>query len=98
MTTTTPSINLTEREQARGLVALYDERIALTHAMATHPRPTGAMAQAVLDKGAELEAACEAFRRAYYPRRFQVIVGLRRVLAVSRHRRSVVTILDGDAE
>lgn len=84
-----------EKEAARQLVALYDERIALTKAMAQAERPTGAMAQAVLDKGAELDAACEAFRRRYYPRKHRVIVGLWTVMAVSKTGRSVTTILDG---
>lgn len=79
---------------AAALVALYDERVALTKAMANHPRPTGAMAQAVLDKGAELDAACEAFRRRHYPRKHRVIVGLRTVMAVSRTARSIVTVYD----
>jgi hypothetical protein len=78
------------------LVALYDERVALTHAMANHPHPTGAMAQAVIDKGAELDAACEAFRRRHYPRKHRVCVGLRAVMAVSRTGRSVVTVYDGN--
>lgn len=80
--------------EARELVALYDERIALTREMARHPHPTGAMAQAVLDKGAELDAACEAFRRRHYPRRHRVIVGLRTVMAASRTGRSVTTVYD----
>lgn len=63
--------------------------------MAKHPHPTGAMAQEVLDKGAELDAACETFRRRYYPRKHRVIVGLRTVMAVSRTGRSVTTVLDG---
>lgn len=81
---------------AAALVALYDERIALTRAMAEHPRPTGAMAQGVLDKGAELDAACEGFRRRYYPRRHRVIVGLRRVVTCSRTLRSMTTVYDPD--
>lgn len=84
----------TQVDAARALVALYDERIALTHAMANHPQPTGAMAQEVLDKGAELDEACEAFRRRYYPRKHRVLVGLRTVMAASRTARSVVTIYD----
>jgi hypothetical protein len=87
----------TEREQeARRLVDLYDERIRLTHEMAQSERPTGAMAQAVLDKGAELDRACEAFRRRYYPRRHQVIVGLRTVMVASKTRRSVESIYDAN--
>ena len=85
---------MTEQADARALVALYDERVALTHAMANHPRPTGAMAQAIMDKGAELDAACEVFRRRYYPRRHRVIVGARTVMAVSRTARSIVTVYD----
>ena len=83
-----------ERAEAAALIALYDERIAMTKAMAQHPHPTGAMAQAVLDKGAELDAACEAFRRRYYPRKHRVLVGLRTVMAASRTGRSVVTVFD----
>ena len=83
-----------EQDAARALVALYDERVAMTKAMAEHPRPTGAMAQAIMDKGAELDAACEAFRRRYYPRRHRVIVGARTVMAVSRTARSIVTVYD----
>ena len=37
---------MSEQTEAAALVALYDERIALTKAMANHPQPTGAMAQA----------------------------------------------------
>ena len=84
-----------EQAAARALVALYDERVAMTAAMARHPHPTGAMAQAILDKGAELDAACEVFRRRYYPRRHRVIVGARTVMAVSRTARSIVTVYDG---
>jgi hypothetical protein len=80
--------------EAVALVALYDERVAMTHAMAEHPRPTGAMAQAIMDKGAELDAACEAFRRRHCPRKHRVIVGLRTVMAVSRTARSIVTVYD----
>ena len=83
-----------EQDAARALVALYDERVAMTHEMANHPHPTGAMAQAILDKGAELDAACEEFRRRYYPRKHRVIVGLRTVMAVSRTARSIVTVYD----
>lgn len=88
---------MSKTTDARTLIALYDERIALTKAMAQHQYPTGAMAQAVLDKGAELDAACEAFRRRYYPRKHRVCVGLRTVMAVSRTGRSVTTVLDGGA-
>ena len=87
------STERTERTDALALVALYDERIALTKAMAEHPQPTGAMAQAVLNKGRELDEACEAFRRRYYPRRHRVIVGLGIVMTVSRSGRSITTVL-----
>lgn len=86
---------MSEQTDAAALVALYDERVALTRAMAAHPAPTGAMAQVVLDKGAELDAACEAFRRRHYPRKHRVVVGLRTVMAVSRTGRSIVTVYDG---
>lgn len=85
---------MSRMDEARALVALYDERIALTRAMADDPHPTGAMAQAVLDKGAELDAACGEFRRRHFPRRHRVIVGLRTVMAVSRTASSVTTIYD----
>lgn len=85
---------MTTDAEAAHLVALYDERVALTRAMANHPQPTGAMVQAIFDKGAELDAACEEFRRRHYPRRHKVIVGLRTVMAVSRTARSIVTVYD----
>lgn len=88
----TPTTQADKTTAALHLIALYDERVALTHAMAEHPHPTGAMAQAVLDKGAELDAACEAFRRRYYPRKHRVVVGLRTVMTVSRTGRSVTTV------
>jgi hypothetical protein len=52
------------------------------------------MAQAIMDKGAELDAACEEFRRRHYPRKHRVVVGARTVMAVSRTARSIVTIYD----
>lgn len=79
------------------LVALYDERVRLTHEMANHPHPTGVMAQAVLDKGAELDRACAAFRRRFYPRKHRVIVGLRQVLWTSPTNRSMGLVYDGCA-
>lgn len=82
---------------ARDLVALYDQRIAMTKAMAGLLRPTAEMAQAVLDKGAELDAACEEFRRANHPRRRRVIVGLRQVWVVSRTGRNADLVFDGNA-
>lgn len=90
--------HMTETEEARNLVALYTERRRMTAEMANHPRPTGAMAQAVLDKGAELDAACEAFRRKHYPRKFRVVVGGYAVLWTSRTNRSIGTIYEGFAE
>lgn len=93
MNPTTPTIT----QEAAALVALYDERVALTQAMADHPHPTGPMARAVLDKGAELDAACETFRRRHYPRNHRVVVGLRTVMAVSRTGRSIVTVYDPTA-
>ena len=85
---------MTKIDDARDLVALYDERIRLTHEMAQSERPTGAMAQAVLNAGARLDAECEAFRRRYYPRRHRVVVGLRTVMVASRTGRSVETVYD----
>ena len=74
----------THDADARALVALYAERVALTKAMAESAQPTGVMADAVLAKGAELDAACERFRRRYYPHRHRVAVGLYAVFSVSR--------------
>lgn len=80
---------------AKALVALYDERVALTKAMAEHERPTGAMVDEIFAKDDELTAACEDFRRRYYPRRHRVFVGLSTVMACSKTGRSVLTIFDG---
>lgn len=77
---------------ARELVALYDERIRLTHEMAQSDRPTGAMAQAVLDKGAELDAACEAFRRQHYPRAGRVVAAFGEVFTVSPAGRKITCV------
>jgi hypothetical protein len=88
----TPASEITA---ARHLVALYEERVALTKAMAEHPSPTGAMAQEVLDKGSELDHACEDFRRIYYPRRHRVLVGLSQVMTTSRNGRNAQLIFDG---
>lgn len=73
---------------AADLVKLYDRRVELARAFAQAPRPTGVMADAVLAAGEELDAACERFRRDYYPRRHRVIVGLRYVMVVSKTGRS----------
>lgn len=86
------------RTEARRLVELYAERRDLTAAMARHDRPTGAMAQAVLDKGAELDAACEQFRQRFYPRSGRVFVGLYSVLVASPAGRRHRTVYDGFAE
>ena len=83
-----------ELADARGLVELYDRRCDLAHALATSTAPTGALAQAVLDKGRELDAACEEFRKTYYPRKAECFVGLWSVVVASPTRRSVVTVLD----
>lgn len=71
-------------DEARALVMLYDERVELTRQMARAERLTGAMAEAAIAKGAELDAACEAFRRKHYPRRFRVFSAGGEVLTVSR--------------
>jgi hypothetical protein len=79
---------------AAALVALYDERVRLTHEMAASDHPTGAMAQEVLAAGRALDYACEAFRRRYFPRRAEVIVGLRIVMVCSKTRRNVESVYD----
>lgn len=71
-------------DAARSLVALYDERVRMTSDLARAKRPTGVMAQAILDKGAELDEACEKFRRKFYPGRHRIITGLGLVCSVSR--------------
>lgn len=70
-----------EQESAQHLVDLYDQRISLTEAAAKHPRLSGEMVQEILDKGKELDAACEEFRLKFYPRRHSIRVGLGRVFA-----------------
>ncbi len=87
----------TERDAALHLVALYDERVAMTKAMAQHERPTGQMADAILAKGAELDGACEEFRRKFYPRRHRVIVGLRSVFTVSKTGHTTLVLGGGAA-
>jgi len=72
-----------EVEEATHLLALYDERVALAKAFAVSDRPTGAMAEAVMAKGAELDARCEAFRRKHYPRRYRVLAVQGMVFSVS---------------
>lgn len=84
--------------EARALVALYAERRELTAQLARSERPTGVMVQAVLDKGDELDAACEAFRRHYFPRSGRVCVGLYSVLVSSPKGARVRTVFDGFAE
>lgn len=81
-------------DEARALVALYDERCRMASELARAERPTGAMAEAVMAKGDELNAACEAFRRRHYPRRAEVFVGLWSVMVASPSRRRVTTALD----
>lgn len=95
MTATAPRPGPTlEVIEARDLVVLYAERIAIAASMALANRPTGAMAQAVMDKGAELDAACEAFRRKHYPRKHRCCVGLYTVFVTSPTGRSTTTVLD----
>lgn len=86
-----------ERADAERLIDLCDERIALTRAFANHPQPTGAMADAILAKSDELDAACEKFRRRYYPRRHRVFVGLSAVMTASRTGRSIRRVLEREA-
>ena len=81
-------------DEARTLVALYDERCRMASAMARAEHPDGAMAEGVLAKGVELDTACEAFRRKHYPRRAEVFVGLWAVVVASPSRRRVMTVLD----
>lgn len=78
---------------ARELVHLYDERVRLTGVMADDPSRENAIA--VLEKGLELDAACEQFRHQHYPRRHRVIVGLRQVWVMSRTGRSAQLVFDG---
>lgn len=85
-------------DEARRLVALYDERCRMVSAMARAEHPTGAMAVAVMAKGDELNAACETFRRRHYPRRSEVFVGLWAVMVASKTRRRVETVFDGYAD
>lgn len=80
---------------ARDLVRLYAERVRLTRNMAHAERPTGDMAVAVMDKGHELDEACEAFRRRFYPRSGRVCVGLYCVMVSSPAGRRVRTVYDG---
>lgn len=85
----------TELDDARNLVRLYDEQCRMTSDLASDKEHiTGARIDAVLTKGAELTAACEAFRRRYYPRRGRVIVGLWAVSTVSKTGRSARMVLD----
>lgn len=79
---------------ARHLVKLYDERVALANGFAKHPQPTGAMAVEVMDKGRELDAACEDFRRRFYRRKHRVVSAGGSVFAVSRTARSITTLYD----
>lgn len=76
---------------AAHLVRLYDERNAYAAAVTTSDHP-GEAARAALDKGDELDAACEDFRRRYYPRRHRVIVGQRQVFTCSATMRSITTV------
>lgn len=82
---------------AAALVALYDERIAMTKAFAADPWPNGDMVREILDKGDELDTACEDFRRRYYPRAHRIVVGLRTVMATSATGSSVTTVYCPDA-
>lgn len=79
---------------AHALIELYDQRIALTMAFARADRPTGAMAREILDVGTRLDVECERFRRRFYPRRAEVIVGLWTVMVCSPTRRSITSVLD----
>ncbi|MBD3785261.1 MAG: hypothetical protein IE926_20335 [Micrococcales bacterium] len=79
---------------ARALIALYDQRCRLVSALAHADHPSAAMVQDCLAKGDELDTACEAFRRSFYPRHAEVFVGLWAVCAASPTRRSITTVLD----
>ncbi|HEX6514795.1 MAG TPA: hypothetical protein VF049_04430 [Nocardioidaceae bacterium] len=76
-------------------MTLYAERLALTRDLAHAERPTGKDAQAVLDKGAELDAACEVFRRRFYPRSGRAVVGLYAVMVSSPGGRRTRLVYDG---
>ncbi len=80
--------------QARQLVEMYDRRVRLTKQMANNPGPTGADADVVLSAGDDLDAACERFRRQFYPRRHRVSVGLWAVFTSSKTGASVHTVVD----
>ena len=79
---------------ARVLVELYVERCDVAGALARVGRPTGAMAEACMAKGRELDEACEEFRRRFYPRRHRVVSAGYSVMVVSRAARSVDVVLD----
>lgn len=84
--------------EARDLVRAYADRIRLTHDLAHADQPTGDMGRQVLAVGAALDAACEEFRRAHYPRCGRVFVGLYTVLVGSPAGRRHRTVYDGFAE
>lgn len=86
-----------EAEEATRLLDLHDQRVALAKSFADHDRPTGAMAAAVMAKGAELDAECEAFRRKHYPRRYRILAVQGTVFSVSFTGRTS-PIYDGQVE
>ena len=86
-----------EQESAQHLVDLYNQMFSLVAAAAKHPRMSGAMVQEILDKGKELEAACEEFRLEFYPRRHSIRVGGGHVFAASKTRRSIMYIYPPEA-
>ena len=83
-----------QETDGRALVALYAERVQMSAALARTEHLSGAMVEEVIAKGAELDSACEAYRRRYYPRRSAVICAGYTVLVCSATRRNVESVLD----
>lgn len=84
-------------DEARALMTLYDERVELTRQMSRAEQLTGAMVEAAIAKGDELDAACEAFRRKHYPRRFRVVSSGGEVFTVSRTGRVKMVVVSAAA-
>ena len=77
----TPSIRTIESD-ARRVIELYDERCRLSASFARADHPTGRMADEILAKGVEIDAACEAMRVRYVPDAQRVAVGLWSVFVI----------------
>ncbi|MDE9364545.1 hypothetical protein PZ938_02925 [Luteipulveratus sp. YIM 133132] len=71
-------------EAASYLVDLYADRVEMARQLRQQVDLTGADASRVTDHGEHLDAACEEFRRAFYPRAGRVCVGLYDVLVASK--------------